>query len=103
VVTAAGLALFGTLASSLTAALMDEGHREAALLTFVVAASGVTIAGLGSPLVGGTGRWQRKLAAEGAPQKHAGHQAGDAGQKLSLCQKTMAACVQAAIFIGRTG
>lgn len=50
VVTAAGLALFGTLASSLGAALADGEHREAALLTFVVAASGVSIAGLGAPL-----------------------------------------------------
>ncbi|WP_337882106.1 benzoate/H(+) symporter BenE family transporter [Chromobacterium haemolyticum] len=50
VATAAGLALFGTLASSLSAALADEGRREAALITFVVAASGVSIAGLGAPL-----------------------------------------------------
>ncbi|WP_312854416.1 benzoate/H(+) symporter BenE family transporter [Paludibacterium denitrificans] len=50
VVTAAGLALFGTLASSLTSALTDAAHREAALLTFVVAASGITIGGLGAPL-----------------------------------------------------
>lgn len=50
VVAAAGLALFGTLASSLGAALADGEHREAALLTFVVAASGVSIAGLGAPL-----------------------------------------------------
>lgn len=50
VATAAGLALFGTLASSLSAALSDEGRREAALITFVVAASGVSIAGLGAPL-----------------------------------------------------
>jgi hypothetical protein len=39
---------------------------------------------VGLAVVGGTGWWQRKLAAEGAPQKHAGHQAGDAGQKLSV-------------------
>lgn len=50
VATAAGLALFGTLASSLSAALASESHREAALITFVVAASGVSIAGLGAPL-----------------------------------------------------
>lgn len=50
VATAAGLALFGTLASSLSAALSDESRREAALITFVVAASGVSIAGLGAPL-----------------------------------------------------
>ncbi|POZ61234.1 benzoate/H(+) symporter BenE family transporter [Chromobacterium alticapitis] len=49
-VTAAGLALFGTLASSLSAAVADAEHREAALLTFVVAASGVSFAGLGAPL-----------------------------------------------------
>ncbi|KUM01842.1 benzoate/H(+) symporter BenE family transporter [Chromobacterium subtsugae] len=49
-VTAAGLALFGTLASSLGAALADAEHRESALLTFVVAASGVSFAGLGAPL-----------------------------------------------------
>ncbi|QBJ78037.1 benzoate/H(+) symporter BenE family transporter [Aquitalea sp. USM4] len=71
VVTAAGLALFGTLASSLTAALMDEGHREAALLTFVVAASGVTIAGLGSPLwavlAGGSVSWLLKARPKSTP------------------------------------
>ncbi|WP_024304623.1 benzoate/H(+) symporter BenE family transporter [Pseudogulbenkiania sp. MAI-1] len=50
VASAAGLALFGTLASSLATALGDERQREAALITFVVAASGVTIAGLGAPL-----------------------------------------------------
>ena len=50
VATAAGLALFGTLASSLSAALASESHRESALITFVVAASGVSIAGLGAPL-----------------------------------------------------
>lgn len=61
VVTAAGLALFNTLASALAAALRDESHREAALLTFVVAASGVSIAGLGAPLwavlAGGLAGW----------------------------------------------
>lgn len=61
VVTAAGLALFNTLAGALAAALRDESHREAALLTFVVAASGVSIAGLGAPLwavlAGGVTGW----------------------------------------------
>ncbi|WP_036665627.1 benzoate/H(+) symporter BenE family transporter [Paludibacterium yongneupense] len=50
VVAAAGLAVFGTLASSLSAALADEKGREAALLTFMVAASNLDIAGLGAPL-----------------------------------------------------
>ncbi|WP_043149523.1 benzoate/H(+) symporter BenE family transporter, partial [Pseudogulbenkiania ferrooxidans] len=34
----------------LGAALADAEHRESALLTFVVAASGVSFAGLGAPL-----------------------------------------------------
>lgn len=50
VLAAAALALFGTLASSLATALRDEDGREAALLTFVVAASGISVAGLGAPL-----------------------------------------------------
>lgn len=50
---AAGLALLGTLASSLAGALTDEGGsdeggREAALVCFVVAASGVTVLGVGA-------------------------------------------------------
>lgn len=50
VMATAALALFGTLGASLSTALAHESHREAALLTFVVAASGVTIAGIGAPL-----------------------------------------------------
>ena len=50
VMAAAALALFGTLASSLSAALASDTQREAALLTFVVAASGVSFAGIGAPL-----------------------------------------------------
>lgn len=50
VTTTAALALFGTLSSSLATALTPEKDREAALLTFVVAASGITIAGIGAPL-----------------------------------------------------
>lgn len=50
VMAAAALALFGTLAGSLSAALASDTQREAALLTFVVAASGVSFAGIGSPL-----------------------------------------------------
>lgn len=50
VMAAAALALFGTLAGSLSAALASDTQREAALLTFVVAASGVSFAGIGAPL-----------------------------------------------------
>jgi benzoate membrane transport protein len=46
--TVAGLGLLGTLGSSLTAAVGDPDQRTAAAITFVVAASGVTIAGVAS-------------------------------------------------------
>ncbi|MEV7430643.1 benzoate/H(+) symporter BenE family transporter [Nocardioides sp. NPDC092400] len=45
---AAGLALLGTLAASLSGALADEDGREAAAVCFLVAASGVTVLGVGS-------------------------------------------------------
>ncbi len=44
----AGLALLGTLASSLAGALGREDGREAAAITFVIAASGTTFLGVGS-------------------------------------------------------
>jgi benzoate membrane transport protein len=44
----AGLALLGTLASSLAAALNSETEREAAAITFVIAASGATFLSVGS-------------------------------------------------------
>jgi len=44
----AGLALLGTLANSLGAALRDADGREAAAITFAVAASGLSIAGIGT-------------------------------------------------------
>jgi benzoate membrane transport protein len=49
---AAGLALLGALSAALTAALGDEEHREAATITFVVAASGVTLASISAPFWG---------------------------------------------------
>jgi benzoate membrane transport protein len=44
----AGLALLGTLASSLAGALSSESEREAAAITFVIAASGATFLSVGS-------------------------------------------------------
>lgn len=44
----AGLALIGSFGSAASAALADDEHREAAALTFVVAASGVTAFGIGA-------------------------------------------------------
>ncbi|MEX7560493.1 benzoate/H(+) symporter BenE family transporter [Stenotrophomonas maltophilia] len=43
----AGIALFGTIANSLASALAVERDREAALVTFLVTASGVSLAGIG--------------------------------------------------------
>ncbi len=52
VVAIAGLALLGTIGSGLATALKDEAHREAALITFLVTLSGVTVAGVGSAFWG---------------------------------------------------
>jgi benzoate membrane transport protein len=48
----AGIALFGTIGASLHAALHDEHQREAALLTFLVTASGLSLWGVGSAFWG---------------------------------------------------
>lgn len=52
VVAIAGLALLGTIGNGLAAALRDEPHREAALVTFLVTLSGVVVAGVGSAFWG---------------------------------------------------
>ncbi|WP_145537534.1 benzoate/H(+) symporter BenE family transporter [Yersinia kristensenii] len=54
--TIAGLALLGTIASSLHRALENERQRDVAIITFLITASGVTLWGIGSAfwgLVGG--------------------------------------------------
>ena len=48
----AGLALLGTIAGGLAAALKDEQHRDAAILTFLVTLSGVSFFGIGSAFWG---------------------------------------------------
>lgn len=48
----AGLALLGTIANSLAGALADEDEREAALITFLVTASGLTLGSIGSAFWG---------------------------------------------------
>lgn len=54
----AGLALIGTFASATSAALSDPAHRDVAAITFLVAASGISVAGVGAAfwglLAGGT-------------------------------------------------
>ena len=48
----AGVALFGTIAGALAGALAREPEREPALITFLVTASGMTLAGIGSAFWG---------------------------------------------------
>jgi benzoate membrane transport protein len=52
VLAVAGLALLGTIGSALHTAMKDDGQREAALITFVVTASGVTLWGVGAAFWG---------------------------------------------------
>jgi benzoate membrane transport protein len=44
----AGLALLGTIAGALAAALKEEAHRDAAILTFLVGLSGLNLFGIGA-------------------------------------------------------
>ena len=48
----AGLALLGTIAGGLSAALKDERHRDAAAMTFLVTLSGLNMAGIGAAFWG---------------------------------------------------
>ena len=52
VVALAGLALLGSIGGGLVAAVRHEREREAALITFLVTLSGVSLAGVGSALWG---------------------------------------------------
>ena len=52
VVALAALALLGTIGAALSAALRDEQHRDAAMLTFLVCLSGVSLLGVGSAFWG---------------------------------------------------
>lgn len=67
VLAVAGLALLGTIGAGLATAMKDEAEREAALITFVVTASGLTLGGVGSAFWGviagalalAAARWRR--------------------------------------------
>ncbi|WP_374497774.1 benzoate/H(+) symporter BenE family transporter [Vogesella indigofera] len=48
----AGLALFGTIAGGLATAMKDDAMREPALITFLITASGLSLAGIGSAFWG---------------------------------------------------
>ena len=76
ITTVAGLALLGALITAIATALEDPAHRVVAILTFLVAVSGVSIAGIGSAfwalLAGGLVMlwmrpWRRRVAREQAP------------------------------------
>ncbi|GAA4249891.1 benzoate/H(+) symporter BenE family transporter [Dactylosporangium darangshiense] len=88
VVAVAGLALLPALGSSLATAVTEPEGREAAVVTFVVTASGTTILGIGSAfwglLAGGLTALllhRRRRAAQPSPQPSDGpepsHEAGD--------------------------
>ena len=52
VLAVAGFALLGTIGSGLATAMKDEGSREAALITFLVTASGLSLWGVGAAFWG---------------------------------------------------
>ncbi len=52
VMVVAGLALLNIIGNGLALAVREEAHREAAIITFVVTASGVTLFGIGSAFWG---------------------------------------------------
>ena len=52
IVCIAGLALLGTIGNGLAGALHDEKEREAALITFLITASGLSMFGIGSAFWG---------------------------------------------------
>jgi benzoate membrane transport protein len=52
IVTVAGLALVMTIGNGLVTALKEDSDREAAMITFLVTASGVTLLGIGSAFWG---------------------------------------------------
>lgn len=52
IVAIAGLALLGTIGNSMAQALREDSGREAALVTFLVTASGISLMGIGSAFWG---------------------------------------------------
>ncbi|PWU08653.1 MAG: hypothetical protein C5B47_04310 [Verrucomicrobia bacterium] len=52
VLTTAGIALFGAIGNGLATAMLTQNDREAALMTFLVTASGMTLLGVGSSFWG---------------------------------------------------
>ncbi|MEF8718252.1 MAG: benzoate/H(+) symporter BenE family transporter [Candidatus Accumulibacter necessarius] len=65
----AGFALLGTIGSGLAAALGQEAEREPALLTFLVTASGIALAGIGSAFWGLLAGLAALVVLRAAPQQ----------------------------------
>ncbi len=55
IVALAGLALMGTIGNGLATAVVEEKNREAAIITFLITASGVSMSGIGSAFWGMVG------------------------------------------------
>jgi benzoate membrane transport protein len=55
IVAVAGLALIGTIGNSLSAALAKEDEREAAMFTFLITSSGISLFGIGAAFWGVVG------------------------------------------------
>ncbi|MNL52635.1 Inner membrane protein YdcO [compost metagenome] len=79
IATLAGLALVGAITTGLVGAVVDEKHRDASVLTFLVTASGMSFMGLGAAfwglVIGGLAYlilhkpWQQPLLAQPKPNK----------------------------------
>lgn len=52
VISLAGIALFSTLAGGLASAFTQSQHRDAAIVTFLLTGSGITLLGIGGPFWG---------------------------------------------------
>ncbi len=65
----AGFALLGTIGSGLAGALGQEAEREPALLTFLVTASGIALAGIGSAFWGLLAGLAALIVLRAAPQQ----------------------------------
>ncbi|GGK80639.1 benzoate transporter [Planomonospora parontospora subsp. parontospora] len=85
----AGLALLGALASAITAAVADPDRVQAAVVTFVVTASGLTLLGVGAAfwgLVAGgltTLLHHRRTAPGAVPEEPSGEPSEESAEEIS--------------------
>ena len=72
VVAIAGLALLGSIGGGLMVAMRDDAHREAALITFLVTLSGVSLFGIGSAFWGVVAGAAAHFVQQWRPRERAG-------------------------------